>query len=135
METETTPQKIKVQKRTITEKQKESLQKARDGKSKKKIIREHNKNSSDFLYPSPYLMGTVLLGLGGLVAYSYMKPEMNFESIVKKSTAQLSMVSLESMAPPKQEKPLVTQETPEPLVIPETPKPQEARFFKSAMRL
>ena len=123
------PQKIKVQKRTITEKQKEALQKARDSKLKKKVLKDHKdqtSNSSDFLYPSPYLMGTVLIGLGGLVAYSYLKPATNSEIIVKKSTTPLNMVSLAQIQPKEN---VVSQQ------VPEVQKPQEERFFKSAMRL
>jgi hypothetical protein len=76
---ETEPKKVKIQKRTPTERQLEQLEKARQSRLKKKIIKEHEQNnkpeSNSFLLPSPYLVGTIFLGLGGLVAYSWLKQE------------------------------------------------------------
>lgn len=78
---ETAPVKIKVQKRTPTERQLEALEKARHTKQKKKIEtivkKEIQDKENPFLMPSPYLMGTIMLGLGGLVAYSYLKQEQS----------------------------------------------------------
>ena len=68
--------KIKVQKRTPSEKQLESLEKARLSKQKKKVIKEHQ-DSTSFLYPPPYMTGLILLGFGGLAAYSFLKEQKN----------------------------------------------------------
>lgn len=105
MEQVTEPErKIKIQKRTPTERQLESLEKARLSKQKKKIIREHS-NSSSFLSPPPYMTGLILLGCAGLVGYSYMKEQKNYPSMVQglpKRTPQ--SVTAEPAEPAKEPK-------------------------------
>lgn len=69
------PVKVKVQKRTPTERQLEALDKARKEKLKKKIISDATPLiKKDFLFPSPYLVGTILAGSAVLAGYYYMKP-------------------------------------------------------------
>jgi hypothetical protein len=73
---DTEEKKIKIQKRTPTERQLESLEKARLSKQKKKIIKEHQTlESSSFLSPPPYMTGLILLGCAGLVGYSFMREQ------------------------------------------------------------
>lgn len=75
---DTVEKKIKIQKRTPTERQLESLEKARLSKQKKKIIKEHQTTeSSSFLSPPPYMTGLILLGFAGLVGYSFLKGQEN----------------------------------------------------------
>lgn len=77
--TETAPVKIKVEKRTVSEKQKEALAKARKSKQTKKILKENSFLDKNLL-PSPYLIGTTMIGLGGLAAYYYLKQAKNSET-------------------------------------------------------
>ena len=80
--------KIKVQKRTPTEKQLESLEKARLSKQKKKIIKEHTQSTepSSFLSPPPYMTGLILLGCAGLAAYSLLKGQKSYPTMEDGST-------------------------------------------------
>jgi len=119
------PAKFKVQKRTPTERQLEALEKARLAKQKKGIITELRAEQSPFLVPSPYLVGTILLGLGGLAAYSWLKPVENSSGSVKVSR-QMEPIELEPIP------------TPDPSTT-EYPKPREDKktqdFFNGSMKI
>jgi hypothetical protein len=117
------PAKFKVQKRTPTERQLEALEKARLAKQKKGIITELRAEQSPFLVPSPYLVGTILLGLGGLAAYSWLKPVENSSGLAKVS---------------RQMEPIELEPTPVPITT-ECPKPREDKktqdFFNGSMKI
>lgn len=120
MEDSTT--KIKVQKRTPTEKQLEALEKARVSKQKKKTIKEHTneQSSSSFLAPPPYLTGLILLGFAGLGAYSLLKGQKNSPTMEQDSvqpTATLAQSLMEIVVPVvplpiQMELPVEVQESP-----------------------
>lgn len=118
-------EKIKIQKRTPTERQLEALEKARLARKKKSILTEIQKETQPFLLPSPYLMGTILIGLGGLVAYSFLRPGQNSENTQQNSIS----------TPP----PAPIQMTP--VQVPPTPKlkptvsPKTEEFFTGGMKL
>jgi hypothetical protein len=127
------PKKIKIQKRTPTERQMEALEKARLAKQKKGLIKEIQAQNS-FLMPSPYLVGTILLGLGGLVAYSYLKPQMSYQTIQENSTEN------QTNQPPPQ--PIPSQTTPQlpptiQLQTPQFPQPNQKtqEFFNGSMKI
>lgn len=115
-------EKIKIQKRTPTERQLEALERARVAKKKKSIRAEIHRETEPFLLPSPYLMGTILIGLGGLVAYSFLRPGQNSENMQRNLTVPIVPVQMEPVTP----RLLPTK----PLVSPKT-----EEFFSGGMKL
>lgn len=117
--------KIKIQKRTPTERQIEALEKARQTKQKNKLKAEIQKEnpSVSFLMPSPYLVGTIFLGLGGLVAYSYLRQETNLETTPRKSTE----IQMEPI--PQQEASIIFPETKN------QPSPATQAFFNGSTKI
>ena len=91
--------KIKVQKRTPTEKQLESLEKARLSKQKKKIIKEHTQSTepSSFLSPPPYMTGLILLGCAGLAAYSLLKGQKSYPTMEKNYASPIKTLVSEAV--------------------------------------
>ena len=117
-------EKIKIQKRTPTERQLESLERARVAKKKKSIRAEIHKETEPFLLPSPYLMGTILIGLGGLVAYSFLKPVQNSENTQRNLSVPVQMEPIQH--------PVQT-----PRILPTKPivSPKTEEFFNGGMKL
>jgi hypothetical protein len=132
-EADTTTKKIKVQKRTPTERQLEALEKARVSKQKKKILKD-NAPQSPFLMPSPYLVGTILLGLGGLAAYSCLRPEQSYQTTPETSFKASQPIQLQELAPPI----AIPVAKPVAVTPPSVPKPTNTKtqaFFDNAVTI
>lgn len=122
-------EKIKIQKRTPTERQLEALERARVAKKKKSIRAEIQKEAEPFLFPSPYLVGTIIIGLGGLVAYSFLKPGQNSENIHRNLMAQTV---------PTTQNPIIQMVPVTPAPTTPTnmkPSPKTEEFFTGGMKL
>lgn len=125
---EPAPEKIKVEKRTITEKQKEALAKARKTKQTKKILKENSFLDSNLL-PSPYLIGTTMIGLGGLAAYYYLKQATSSETspqVYMKPPVQMEVMNS------YQDPPKTYQEPPKELSVVDN---KIVDFFKGSVKI
>lgn len=107
---DTVEKKIKIQKRTPTERQLEALEKARLTKQKKKIIKEHQVETSSFLSPPPYMTGLILLGCAGLVGYSFLKGQKS-SPITEPSSQPIQQVqqAVANLMKPKKEAEVVEE--------------------------
>lgn len=129
--TETAPVKIKVQRRTPSERQMEALEKARKQKAKNKITSEIKKETS-FLAPSPFLLATIGLGSLGLVAFYFLKQETKYENTQPASAGIPAPVPAPVQENPVQENP-VQQSQPIPVQPPKISPKTEAFFNGSAV--
>jgi len=76
VDTEPEVVKIKVQKRSPSERQLESVEKARKIKLQKKLLKDAQPEKSDFFLPSQYLIITGIAGFG-LLGYFYLSRQGN----------------------------------------------------------
>lgn len=106
-EIETVPEPIKItkKKQPITEKQKFTLQKAREAKSKKKA---EQPKKTPFVLPTQYMIATLGIGCIGLGAYYFLNQRKNSPIIQQHSERvvpqiKTSQPTQEPIAPPIQE--------------------------------
>ena len=121
MDDEAPPVKIKIEKRSISEKQKEALEKARKSKLQKKLLTDAKKNEpSSFLGPTPFLLISIGgLGLLGLGMYYY-----------EKSAPKLSTSVPEEVKRPEQAQP---QQTAQPQVA--QPQSKMDKFLEGSVKI